>query len=135
MRGDVWTIETKDRNFGDIELFGAYRGKLPKKICIGAVSHRVLQADRPEDVANAIRTALKHIAPEQLIVSSDCGFGRQGFNRTVAFYKATGIAQGRNIVLKELGLEERYVAAADPALQTDVLPDREPLTHLPSPWK
>ena len=30
--------------------------------------------------------------------------------------------------------EERYVAAADPALQTDVLPDREPLTHLPSPW-
>ena len=38
-------------------------------------------------------------------------------------------------VLKELGLEERYVAAADPTLQTDVLPDREPLTHLPSPWQ
>ena len=68
-------------------------------------------------------------------LSSDCGFGRQGFNRTVAFYKAAGIAQGRKIVLKELGLQERYIAAADPALQTDVLPDREPLTHLPSPWK
>jgi hypothetical protein len=38
------------------------------------------------------------------------------------------------MVLKELGLEERYVPAADPALQVDVLPDREPLTHLPSPW-
>ena len=38
MRGDVWTIETKDRNFTDIELFGQYRGKLPKKVCIGAVS-------------------------------------------------------------------------------------------------
>lgn len=33
-----------------------------------------------------------------------------------------------------LGLEQRYVAAANPGLQTDVLPDREPLTHLPSPW-
>ena len=67
------------------------------------------------------------IPADKLILSSDCGFGRQGFNRTVAFYKAAGIAQGRNIVLKELGLEERYVAAADPALQTDVLPDREPI--------
>ena len=46
LRGDVWTIETKDRNFKDIELFGAHKGKLPKKICIGAVSHRTLQADR-----------------------------------------------------------------------------------------
>jgi hypothetical protein len=47
----------------------------------------------------------------------------------------TPIAKARNIVLKELGLPERYVPAADPALQTDVLPDREPLTHLPSPWQ
>ena len=27
MRGDVWTIETKDRNFADIELFGALQGQ------------------------------------------------------------------------------------------------------------
>ena len=104
MRGDVWTIETKDRNFAEIEMFGQYKGKLPKKICIGAVSHRSLQADRPEDVAASIRTALAHIAPEQLIVSSDCGFGRQGANREIAFYKASAIAQGCNIVRAELGL-------------------------------
>jgi 5-methyltetrahydropteroyltriglutamate--homocysteine methyltransferase len=85
-------------------------------------------------VAGRIRRALEVIPADKLVLSSDCGFGRQGFNRLVAFYKATGIAQGRNIVLRELGLEPRYVAAADPALQTDVLPDREPLTHLPSPW-
>jgi 5-methyltetrahydropteroyltriglutamate--homocysteine methyltransferase len=133
-KGDVWTLEMKDRDQRDLELFAPFKGNLKKKICIGAVSHRSLQADRPEDVAAEIRKALKYIAPEQLIVSSDCGFGRQGFNRTVALYKATGIAQGRNVVLKELGLEERYIPAADPSLQTDVLPDREPLTHLPSPW-
>jgi 5-methyltetrahydropteroyltriglutamate--homocysteine methyltransferase len=122
MKGDVWTLETRDRNFKDIELFGEYKGRLPKKICIGAVSHRTLQADRPEDVADAIRTALTYIAPEQLIVSSDCGFGRQGCNREIAFYKATAIAQGCNIVRQELGLTPTDIPAADPALQTDIVP-------------
>jgi 5-methyltetrahydropteroyltriglutamate--homocysteine methyltransferase len=122
LRGDVWTIETRDRGFKDIELFGSQKGKLPKKICIGAVSHRSLQADRPEDVAEAIRTALKYIAPEQLVVSSDCGFGRQGCNREIAFYKAASIAQGCNIVRQELGVKPSYVPAADPGLQIDIVP-------------
>jgi 5-methyltetrahydropteroyltriglutamate--homocysteine methyltransferase len=122
LRGDVWTIETKDRSFRDVELFGAYKGKLPKKVCIGAVSHRSLQADRAEDVAASIRTALEHIAAEQLIVSSDCGFGRQGCNREIAFYKASAIAQGCNLVRKELGLDTHYVPAADPMLQIDIVP-------------
>jgi 5-methyltetrahydropteroyltriglutamate--homocysteine methyltransferase len=86
-------------------------------------------------VASRVRRALEVIPADKLILSTDCGFGRQGFTRTIAFYKTTAIAQARNIVLKELGLEERYVPAADPALQVDVLPDREPLTHLPTPWK
>src|SRR4029450_2662650 len=120
-RGELWTIETKDRNFTDIELFGQYKGKLPKKICIGAVSHRVLQADRAEEVAASIRKALEHIAPEQLIVSSDCGFGRQGCNREIAFYKASAIAQGCNIVRRELGLPTSNVPAADPRRQVDVV--------------
>ena len=122
MKGDVWTLETRDRHFRDIELFGEFKGKLPKKICIGAVSHRTLQADRAEEVADAIQTALKYIAPDQLIVSSDCGFGRQGCNREIAFYKATAIAQGCNIVRKELGLSPCYVPAADPGLQIDIVP-------------
>jgi 5-methyltetrahydropteroyltriglutamate--homocysteine methyltransferase len=122
MRGDVWTIETKDRGFKDLELFDPYKGKLPKKICVGAVSHRSLQADRPEDVVSAIRIALEHIAPEQLIVSSDCGFGRQGCNREIAFYKASAIAQGCNIVRQELGFGARYLPGADPALQIDIVP-------------
>jgi 5-methyltetrahydropteroyltriglutamate--homocysteine methyltransferase len=121
-RGDFWTIETKDRNMREIELFAPLKGKLKKKICIGAVSHRTLQVERAEDVVNTIRQALKHIAPEQLIVSSDCGFGRQGCNRDIAFFKSTAIAQGTNIVRRELGLPETRVRAADPALQSDIVP-------------
>ena len=98
------------------------KGRLPKKVCVGAVSHRNLQVDRPEDIAQRINTALEHIAPEQLIVSSDCGFGRAGCNRDIAFFKSTAIAQGTNLVRKELGLETTYIPAANPALQTDIVP-------------
>ena len=122
MKGDVWTVEMTDRNFEDIELFGAMKGRLPKRVCVGAVSHRNLQVDSPEDVAGRIRTALEHIDAEQLIVSSDCGFGRQGCNRDIAFFKTTAIAQGTNLVRKELGIETSYVPAADPQLQTDIVP-------------
>jgi 5-methyltetrahydropteroyltriglutamate--homocysteine methyltransferase len=121
-RGDVWTIETKDRDFKDIELFAPVKDHPKKKICIGVVSHRQLQVERPEDVAADIRRALKFIRPENLIISSDCGFGRQGANREIAFFKAVSIAQGTNIVRKELGLPTTYVPAADPVLQTDIVP-------------
>jgi 5-methyltetrahydropteroyltriglutamate--homocysteine methyltransferase len=120
-RGDVWTLEMKDRGQKDIELFAPFRNDLKKKICIGAVSHRTLQADRAEEVAGEIRSALKYIPVEQLIVSSDCGFGRQGCNREIAFYKASAIAQGANIVRAELGLPTTYIPATDPTLQIDVL--------------
>jgi len=121
-RGDVWTIETKDRGFREIELFAPLKGNLKKKIAVGVVSHRTLQVERPEEVAASLRLALKHIAPEQLIVSSDCGFGRQGCNREIAFFKSTGIAQGTNLIRRELGLPETRVRAAEPALQTDIVP-------------
>jgi 5-methyltetrahydropteroyltriglutamate--homocysteine methyltransferase len=124
-KGDVWTLEMKDRGQKDLELFEPFKHNLPKKICIGAVSHRSLQADRPEEVAAEIRRALKYIPPDRLIVSSDCGFGRQGCNREIAFYKASAIAQGCNIVRRELGLPATYVPAADPILQLDVVPGRE----------
>ena len=115
----------KDRGQKDIELFEPFKHDLKKKIAIGAVSHRTLQADRPEDVAAQIRSALKYIPAERLIVSSDCGFGRQGCNREIAFYKASAIAQGCNIVRAELGLGTSYVPAADPVLQLDVVPGRD----------
>ena len=121
-RGDVWTLEMKDRQLREIELFAPLKGQLKKKICIGVVSHRALQVELPEQVAGSIRQALAHIDPEHLIVSSDCGFGRQGCNREIAFFKATAIAQGANIVRRELGLPVTHVRAADPGLQTDIVP-------------
>ena len=124
MPGDVWTVEMTDRDFREIDLFSTnnMKGNLPKKVAVGVVSHRSLQVDLAEDVAGRTRRALEHIDPEQLILSTDCGFGRQGCNRDIAFYKTAAIAGGRDIVRAELGLEPGGVPAAEPALQTDIVP-------------
>jgi 5-methyltetrahydropteroyltriglutamate--homocysteine methyltransferase len=117
--GDVWTVEMKDRGFADLELLHPFRNRLKKKIAVGMVSHRTLQVESPEEVAQDIRYALNYVEPEQLVLSSDCGFGRQGSNRLVAFYKSAAIVQGANIVRRELGFDEEPVRAADPLLQVD----------------
>jgi hypothetical protein len=106
----------------EIELLGAWKGKTRKKFAIGVVSHRTLNAETPAEVADGIRTALKYIDIENLVVTSDCGFGRQGANRMVAFYKAAASAQGANIVRREYGLAESYVPCADPGLMQDQVP-------------
>ncbi len=110
---DVITFETADNNGAEIAEIAAALSK-DKKICIGVVSHRTLQVEMPEDVAGLIRKALKYIPPERLILSSDCGFGRQGMSRMHAFYKMIAIVRGANIVRRELGLAEAEILAADP---------------------
>jgi 5-methyltetrahydropteroyltriglutamate--homocysteine methyltransferase len=131
LKGDVWTIEATENDFKEIPLFKPFADNLTKKVAVGVISHRTLQGDFPETIAARIRRCLEVIPADKLVLSSDCGFGRQGFNRHLAFYKAAGIPQARNLVLKELGVEERYVPCADEALAWDYLPDDEPLTHMP----
>jgi 5-methyltetrahydropteroyltriglutamate--homocysteine methyltransferase len=77
------------------------------------VSLRDLQVERPEQVADLIRRALEHIPPERLVISTDCGFGREGMSRRIAFYKMVSIVRGTNIVRRELGLPEATCLAAD----------------------
>jgi 5-methyltetrahydropteroyltriglutamate--homocysteine methyltransferase len=70
--------------------------------------------ERPDQVAALIREALKHIPAERLVISSDCGMGREGMSRRHAFYKMVAMVLGTNIVRKELGLPEAQCLAADP---------------------
>ena len=112
---DVLTVEGAFNRGMDLEHFGSMIGK-DKKIALGVISHRNLQVERPEEVAELTRRALKHIEPERLILTSDCGFGRQSMSRILAFYKMVALTRGTNIVRKELGIEEAYIPAADRAL-------------------
>src|SRR5215210_3304589 len=109
---DVLTFECATSDGMDLEAIG--RAITDKKIAIGVVDHRNLKVERPEQVADLIRRALKHIPADRLIVSSDCGFGREGMSRRIAFYKMVSIVRGANIIRKELGLPEARCLAADP---------------------
>ena len=110
---DVITLEGASNNGLDFAHYGSMISK-DKKIAVGVISHRTLQIERPEEVAELIRRALKYIEPERLILSSDCGFGRQAASRMHAFYKMVSMVRGANMVRRELGLDEVYVPAADP---------------------
>ena len=112
---DVLTIEGAFNRGLDFEHVGKMISK-DKKIAVGVISHRTLQVERPEEIADLIRKALKYIEPERLILTSDCGFGRQSMSRMHAFYKMVALTRGTNIVRKELGLEEAYIPATDKQL-------------------
>jgi len=112
---DVITIEAAENNGADIESV-AKAISTDKKLCIGVLSHRSLQVELPDDIAALIRKALAHIAPERLLLSSDCGFGRQGMSRTHAYYKMIAMVRGANIVKRELGLPETDIPAGNERL-------------------
>jgi 5-methyltetrahydropteroyltriglutamate--homocysteine methyltransferase len=109
---DALTFETCSSGPGDLHAIGEVIKD--KKIVIGVVDHHRLQVERPDEVAALIREALKNIPPERLMISSDCGMGREGMSRRHATYKMVAMVLGTNIVRKQLGLPEVECRAADP---------------------
>jgi 5-methyltetrahydropteroyltriglutamate--homocysteine methyltransferase len=108
---DVVTFESSASGGIDLEAIG--KGITEKKVAIGVIDHHTLQVESPEQVAAQIRAALKHIPAERLVISTDCGMGREGMSRRHAFYKIVSLVLGTNIVRKELGAPEAKVLAAD----------------------
>ena len=104
---------SKSSSSGGIDLEAIGKGITDKKICIGVIDHHTLQVEQPEQVAEHIRRALKHIPAERLVISTDCGMGREGMSRRHAFYKAVSLVLGTNIVRKELGVPQARCLAAD----------------------
>jgi 5-methyltetrahydropteroyltriglutamate--homocysteine methyltransferase len=108
---DVITFESVSAGGADLADFGKII--TDKKIAIGVIDHHSLQVERPEEIAEHIRRALKHIPAERLVISSDCGMGREGMSRRHAYYKIVSLVLGTNIVRKELGLPVAQCLAAD----------------------
>jgi len=108
---DAITFETCSSGPGDLKAIG--ETIKDKKVVIGVIDHHTLQVERPDETAGLIREALKYIPAERLIISSDCGMGREGMGRRHAAYKMVSMVLGTNIVRKELGLPEATCLAAD----------------------
>jgi 5-methyltetrahydropteroyltriglutamate--homocysteine methyltransferase len=111
---DVITFECASTNGKDLHLFSKY--KTDKKIAIGVVNHTHTTVEPPERVASLIRKALEYIPAERLVITTDCGFGREGLSRRIAYYKLVSLVMGTNLVRRELGLPEARIRIADPRL-------------------
>jgi 5-methyltetrahydropteroyltriglutamate--homocysteine methyltransferase len=111
---DVITFESCSSGGMDLEAIG--REITDMKIAIGVIDHHSLQVESPKMVADHIRMALKYIPLERLVLSSDCGMGREGMARRHALYKMVSLVQGTNIIRKEHGIKEAECIAADPKL-------------------
>jgi 5-methyltetrahydropteroyltriglutamate--homocysteine methyltransferase len=115
---DVITFESRSSGGRDLDAIGAGIDRM--KVAIGVIDHHSLQVERAEDVAEHIRRALEHMPVERLVISSDCGMGREGMSRRHAFYKMVALVEGTNIVRRELGLPEAQCLAADPRFSLTV---------------
>ena len=108
LRDDVMTFECASTNGRGLPLFAKY--PTDKKIGIGVVNHCNRVVDPPEHVARLIRKALEHIPPERLLITADCGFGREGLSRRIAYYEYVSLVEGTNIVRSEQGLPEARIS-------------------------
>jgi 5-methyltetrahydropteroyltriglutamate--homocysteine methyltransferase len=108
---DVITFESSSSGGIDLEAIG--KSITEKKIAIGVIDHHTLQVESPDEVAEKIRAALRYIPPERLVISTDCGMGREGMSRRHAFYKIVSLVLGTNIVRKEHGFPLAECLAAD----------------------
>ncbi len=130
LKGDVWTIEATENNFRELPLFESYKDSLKKKIAVGVISHRTLQADFPDVIAERIRRCLKHIPADKLICRPTAALAGRASTATWRSTRRSAIPHGAEHHPEGTGLEPRYVPAADEKLAWDQLPDYEPFTHL-----
>jgi 5-methyltetrahydropteroyltriglutamate--homocysteine methyltransferase len=71
-----------------------------KDILVGAIDVASNDVESPEDVAATIRAALRYVAPEKLFPCTNCGMAPM--NRDVAYGKLAALAQGAELVRREM---------------------------------
>jgi 5-methyltetrahydropteroyltriglutamate--homocysteine methyltransferase len=82
----------------DVSVLAALRGK---DVMLGVIDVGTEQVESPERVAQRIRAALPHVAPEHLLPCTDCGL--LPLSRAAAAGKMRSLALGAAIVRRELG--------------------------------
>jgi 5-methyltetrahydropteroyltriglutamate--homocysteine methyltransferase len=95
---DAYVLDFACREMEDADLLR----KLPsdKRIHAGVIDVRTLEIEHPEQVAERVRKVLKHIEPERVTLTTDCGLKQ--LPRVVAVQKLRALAEGAAIVRKTL---------------------------------
>ncbi|MCC6418569.1 MAG: methionine synthase [Gemmataceae bacterium] len=91
-------LEFASREMAEIEL--AREIKPPLELAVGLVDVKNTWVEPPELVADRLRLVLKHIEPERVSVTPDCGFSQTA--RFIARRKLQNMVEGVRFVRREL---------------------------------
>ncbi|MBI3181059.1 MAG: cobalamin-independent methionine synthase II family protein [Myxococcales bacterium] len=96
---DEFVLDFACREMADAELLA----DLPKdkRVAVGVIDVRTLEVEPVELVAERIRKVLRHIAPQRLTLTTDCGLKQ--LPRPCAREKLKSLAEGARLVRRELG--------------------------------
>lgn len=95
---DEFVLDFANREMAGVEVLA--NCPKDKGVQIGVLDIRTSMIEQPQMVADRIRQALKHISPEQVTLSSDCGL--KPLPRMIAKMKLRALADGAAIVRKEI---------------------------------
>lgn len=93
-----FVLEFASREMAEIDLWSRFPSD--RELAIGVVDVKNYYIETPEDVAERIRRALGHVAPEKLAIVPDCGFSQTA--RWAAYAKLVAMVKGTQIVRQEL---------------------------------
>ncbi len=91
-------LEFASREMAEVEL--AREIPAPMGLAVGLVDVKNTWVEPPELVAERLRQVLRHIEPERVHVTPDCGFSQTA--RYVAVRKLASLADGARMVRKEI---------------------------------
>lgn len=92
-------LEFASREMAEVELLS----QLPEsmEVALGVVDVKNTWVEPAELVAQRLRQAMKHVGPERLSATPDCGFSQTA--RHIACAKSKSMVEGVRMVRKELG--------------------------------
>ena len=98
VKAEQFALEYANREMSEVELWSEYGGD--RELAAGVIDVKSMYLETPEDVAERIRIVLKHVKPEKLYLTCDCGFSAS--SRGLARAKLNALVAGAQIVRKEL---------------------------------
>ena len=97
-RAEQIALEFSNREMSEVELWSEFGGE--RELAAGVIDVKSMYLETPEDVAERIRTVLRHVDPEKLYLTCDCGFSAS--SRGLARAKLHALVAGARIVRQEL---------------------------------
>lgn len=99
MQVQQFALEFANRELAELALWREFPSN--KELAAGLIDVKNYYIEKPAEVAERIREALKYVAPDKLTITPDCGFSQTA--RWAARAKLKAMVEGTKIVRAELG--------------------------------